>query len=236
MALRACRRHFRIRRLSASRVRQVNGPRGSRERPLTLPGHVMQNRAAWRAGTAWLPWRGILCAAAAAVLQTCWAPLDIPRTMRPQTVVLFATPKMLSDFANPEAGVARFLDNYLPLTSRAYQTIVIFAVGNGDHILTYRGMEYWGDTVEWARYTDGVPVSDRTLDYRQLESIATPVISASTGFCMAISSGRVVDGGPGTGRGTLERRRPRYWRSWSTRGVRSVTKNSCGSTRTTTVR
>src|SRR5881628_1881709 len=105
--------------------------------------------------TSWLPWRGILCAAAAAVLQTCWAPLDIPRTMRPQTVVLFATPKMLSDFANPEAGVARFLDNYLPLTSRAYQTIVIFAVGNGDHILTYRGMEYWGDTVEWARYTDG---------------------------------------------------------------------------------
>ena len=94
---------------------------------VSLPGHVMQNRAAWRAGTAWLPWRGILCAAAAAVLQTCSAPLDIPRTMRLQTVVLFATPKILSDFANPEAGVARFLDHYSPLTSRASQTIVIFA-------------------------------------------------------------------------------------------------------------
>jgi len=91
--------------------------------------------------------------------------------MRPQTVVLFATPKILSDFANPEADVARFLDQYSPLTSRASQTIVIFAVGNGDQILTYRGREYWGDRVEWARYTDGLPVSDRTLDYRQLEAI-----------------------------------------------------------------
>jgi len=115
--------------------------------------------------------RAILCAAAATVLQTCSAPLDIPRTMRPQTVVLFATPKILSDFANPEADVARFLDQYSPLTSRASQTIVIFAVGNGDQILTYRGREYWGDRVEWARYTDGLPVSDRTLDYRQLEAI-----------------------------------------------------------------
>ena len=95
--------------------------------------------------------RAILCAAAATVLQTCSAPLDIPRTMRPQTVVLFATPKILSDFANPEADVARFLDQYSPLTSRASQTIVIFAVGNGDQILTYRGREYWGDRVEWAQ-------------------------------------------------------------------------------------
>ena len=148
----------------------------------------MQNRAAWRAGTAWLPWRGILCAAAAAVLQTCSAPLDIPRTMRPQTVVLFATPKILSDFANPEAGVARFLDHYSPLTSRASQTIVIFAVGNGDQILTYRGMEYWGDTVEWARYTDGVPVSDRALDYRQLEAIvhAFKARAASVGMPLKV--------------------------------------------------
>jgi len=50
--------------------------------------------------------------------------------MRPQTVVLFATPKILNDFSHPAAGVAAFLDNYSSLTSRASQTIVIFAVGN----------------------------------------------------------------------------------------------------------
>jgi len=57
--------------------------------------------------------------------------------MRPQTVVLFATPKILSDFSHPATGVAAFLNNYAPLTSRAAQTIVIFAVGNSDQILTY---------------------------------------------------------------------------------------------------
>ena len=91
--------------------------------------------------------------------------------MRPQTVVLFATPKILTDFSHPAAGVAAFLDNYSPLTSKAAQTIVIFAVGNSDHILTYRGADFWGDTVEWARYTDNEPVSSRLLDYRQLRGI-----------------------------------------------------------------
>ena len=72
---------------------------------------------------------GILVAAAA-VLHGCLSPLDIPGSMRPQTVVLFATPKILNDFSHPAAGVAAFLDNYSSLTSRTSQTIVIFAVGN----------------------------------------------------------------------------------------------------------
>jgi hypothetical protein len=59
--------------------------------------------------------------------------------MRPQTVTLFATPKIIPDFSSPEAGVNRFLDHYLPLIQRASETIVIFAVGNSEHILTYRG-------------------------------------------------------------------------------------------------
>ena len=50
---------------------------------------------------------------------------------------------------------------------------MILAVGNGDQILTYRGSGYWGDTVEWARYTDGVPVSARVLDYGQVAGIVS---------------------------------------------------------------
>lgn len=91
--------------------------------------------------------------------------------MRPQTLVLFATPKFLFDFDNPEAGVEQFLRHYEPLTSRAAKTIVIFAVGNSDHILTYRGTDFWADSAEWARWTDFKPVSDRTLTYVQIAAI-----------------------------------------------------------------
>jgi hypothetical protein len=94
--------------------------------------------------------------------------------MPPQTVVLFATPKIISDFSSPAADVARFLDHYLPLTSRAAETIVIFAVGNSEHILEYRGKDYWDDGVEWARHTGFPalrPVSDQALDYHQVEEI-----------------------------------------------------------------
>jgi hypothetical protein len=92
--------------------------------------------------------------------------------MPPQTVVLFATPKIISDFSSPAADVARFLDHYLPLTSRAAETIVIFAVGNSEHIPEYRGKDFWDDEVEWARHTGfRIPVSDRALDYNQIEGI-----------------------------------------------------------------
>jgi hypothetical protein len=106
--------------------------------------------------------------------------------MRPQSVVLLATPKMLSDFASPEAGVSRFLDHYAPLTSRAAETIVIFAVGNSDHILGYRGMEYWKDSVEWARYTDGKPASDRVLDYQEIAAIVSAFKSRAASVGMKI--------------------------------------------------
>ncbi len=129
------------------------------------------------------------------MLQACSAPLDVPPTIRPQTVVLFATPKILSDFTNPEAGVARFLDHYSPLTARASQTIVIFAVGNGDQILTYRGREYWGDRVEWARYTDGKPVFNRTLDYRQLEAIVRAFKTRAASVRMPLKVFDQIDSG-----------------------------------------
>ena len=92
--------------------------------------------------------------------------------MKPQSVVLLVTPKMIPDFANPEPAIAGFFQNYNSLTSRAAETIVIFAVGNSDHILSYAGREYWSDTVEWARTTDFVPVSERTLTYADIDRIA----------------------------------------------------------------
>lgn len=137
---------------------------------------------------------GILAAAAAA-LNGCLSPLDPPRTMRPQTVVLFATPKILSDFSQPRAAVAAFLDNYSPLTSRAAQTILIFAVGNGDQILTYRGGEFWGDTVEWARYTDDVPVSQRVLNYRQLQAIVQAFKARAAALGMSLKVFDQIDSG-----------------------------------------
>ena len=92
--------------------------------------------------------------------------------MQPQSVVLLVTPKMLPDFAKPEPAIAEFFQHYNSLTSRAGETIVIFAVGNSDHILSYPGREYWSDTVEWARTTDFVPVSDRKLTYADIDRIA----------------------------------------------------------------
>lgn len=48
---------------------------------------------------------------------------------------------------------------------------MIFAVGNGDHILTYRGTNCWQDTVTWARFTNGIAVSSRILVYQQVTNI-----------------------------------------------------------------
>ena len=67
--------------------------------------------------------------------------------------------------------MAAFFKHYEPLTSKAAETIVIFAVGNSDHILGYRGIQHWDDTIEWARTTDLIPVSDVALNYHQLDRI-----------------------------------------------------------------
>ncbi len=105
--------------------------------------------------------------------------------MGPQAVALLATPKIISDFANPEVSVAQFLDHYAPLTSRASETIVIFGVGNSEHILEYRGEDYWDDRVEWARHTGfRHPASYRVLNYHQVDGIVRAFKSraATTGI------------------------------------------------------
>src|SRR5437764_1146693 len=104
-----------------------------------------------------------LIALGAAVIAAiaCRDMVSPPISTRPQTIVLFATPKFISNFAQPDSDVAHFLDHYAPLTSRAAETIVIFAVGNSQHILTYRGANHWDDTVAWAKYTDGKKTFDQ---------------------------------------------------------------------------
>ncbi|HXG71571.1 MAG TPA: hypothetical protein VNJ04_13275 [Gemmatimonadaceae bacterium] len=102
---------------------------------------------------------------------SCTSPTEIGRRSQASAVVLLVTPKIFPDFSQPEAAVADLFRHYEPLISKASETIVILAVGNSDHILGYRGLRYWGDTVEWARTTDHVAVSDRILDYNQIAGI-----------------------------------------------------------------
>jgi hypothetical protein len=89
----------------------------------------------------------------------------------PESVVLLATPKIISDFNNPEPSIRQFLDNYKSLLSPASEAILIFAVGNSDHILYYAGPTSWNQNIEWARTTNFIPVSDATLSYRQIANI-----------------------------------------------------------------
>ena len=99
----------------------------------------------------------------------CFNATEPDRVQRPQTVVLFATPKIIEDFANPAPSVAAFLDHYEPLIARADTTILIYSVGNSDHILNYEGAARWNVLVEWARLTDGQPVSSQILDYHGID-------------------------------------------------------------------
>jgi len=113
----------------------------------------------------------ISCLLIAAVMAGCYSPVDALDRMHPQSIVLLVTPKIIHDFDQPEADMAAFFKHYEPLTSKAAETIVIFAVGNSDHILGYRGIQHWDDTIEWARTTDLIPVSDVALNYHQLDRI-----------------------------------------------------------------
>lgn len=107
-----------------------------------------------------------------ALATSCDWPTDAGLKPQGTTVVLLVTPKMISDFDNPTSSIARFFQHYIPLTSHATETVVIFAVGNSDHILMYKGTQQWDGPLEWARTTNGIPVSSRVLTYRQVSKIA----------------------------------------------------------------
>lgn len=132
---------------------------------------------------------------AACALTACNSPTDATPTMHPQAIVLLVTPKMIPDFDKPDSAIAHFFDNYQALTSRAAEVIVIFAVGNSDHILQYQGLAGWGDKIEWARTTDLVPVSDRLLDYNQLSRIVSAFRSRSLGAGVNVRIYDQIDSG-----------------------------------------
>jgi hypothetical protein len=137
----------------------------------------------------------VACLIAAVALTDCSSPTELRKPANPQSIVLLVTPKMLPDFAEPEIAIAQFFEHYKPLTSRAAEVIVIFAVGNSDHILNYRGSRYWTDNVEWARTTDFIPVSDRLLDYQSIDRIVRAFKAAATSVGIKLKVYDQIDSG-----------------------------------------
>lgn len=117
---------------------------------------------------------------------------------RPASVVLFATPKMLADFDDPRPGVAAFLRHYQALTARASEVVVIFAVGNSEHMLAYRGPRFADDSVMWARYTNGrdVPQFNRKLRYRQIARIVRAFRDEGAAAGLKVKVFDQIDPGP----------------------------------------
>jgi len=69
-----------------------------------------------------------------------------------KTFCPWITPKTIPDFNDPLPAVRGFFEHYKTWIDNARQTVVAFATGNGDHILSYRGQAGWDDTFDWARH------------------------------------------------------------------------------------
>lgn len=115
--------------------------------------------------------------------------------MRPQTVTLLATPKFVGDFDSPSADARRFLEHYMSLISPANETILIFAVGNSQHILTYKGAAYLHEPAEWARYTRADAVDFRELRYEQIAGIVRAFKAVADTLGLRLKVFDQVDGG-----------------------------------------
>jgi hypothetical protein len=139
------------------------------------------------------------CAAgvlAMASLSACTNPAEpLARPTHPQSVVLMVTPKMIPDFSHPDAAAAQLFAHYGALTSRSVETIVIFAVGNSDHILDYQGSHDWARNIEWARTTDFKIVSERTLNYVQIHDIIRAFRTAAAAAGVKVKVYDQIDSG-----------------------------------------
>jgi len=97
------------------------------------------------------------------------------------TICMLITPKVIRDFDSPDEDVAEFFDYHRKLFDGAEEVIVVFGVGNSDQMLEYRGKDFWGDNVNWARHIwdDSVHpyeryvFSERTLNYSQIFHIVS---------------------------------------------------------------
>ncbi len=104
-------------------------------------------------------------------LHTLYLPLI--RQAPTKSFVLFGTPKFIADFDNPEPSINAFFDHYLPyVDGHPAEIILIFAVGNSEHILQYKGTAYWDEPVSWANLLNNETVwSDAELTYTQIHNI-----------------------------------------------------------------
>lgn len=118
-----------------------------------------------------------------------------PPVMGPQSVVLFSTPKIIRNFDSPAADARAFLEHYAPLTSRAQETILVFAVGNSEHVLTYKGRDRWADSVEWARFTGVDEVDKRKLRYHHIDGIVRAFRAVADSLGIRLKVFDQVDGG-----------------------------------------
>ena len=74
----------------------------------------------------------------------------------PSEVLLWITPKIFDDLCRPAAAVGAFFDHYRDWIDGRSVTI-LFAAGNGDHVLNYAGRGGRLDRFDWARYNAYAP-------------------------------------------------------------------------------
>lgn len=112
-------------------------------------------------------------AGGATEFEKAYLPIIINEPHRLKSIVLFGTPKIIDDFNNPQPQIDQFFDHYEPFYKDQYaELILIFAVGNSEHILQYKGVESWDEEVAWANLIDEKELfSDQTLTYEQIYAI-----------------------------------------------------------------
>lgn len=67
-------------------------------------------------------------------------------------ICLWVTPKIFRDLAQPTPDIAAFFDHYAAWAAAGDRVTVVFCTGNGDHVLSYRGVGHVSDAFDWARY------------------------------------------------------------------------------------
>ncbi len=85
-----------------------------------------------------------------------------------QSLVLMITPVVFNDFDNPQEDTTHFYNHFYDFMQGWNEVVIIFAVGQAEHVLAYRGMDYMDDKFPWA-----VGMSQRTnkISPRQIRNI-----------------------------------------------------------------
>lgn len=76
---------------------------------------------------------------------------------------VLVTPKIFKQPFNSDREINFFFEYYKELFELFDLLIIIFAVGNGEHILLYRGSKFLQDEVKWARYNSYINLKERKV-------------------------------------------------------------------------